>query len=209
MRAIALVAIVGAGMTLGGVAAAEPWTDPAGRVSFETPSGWRVQPQIATGQTVVLAFNAGNDCYFFGLSNPLTTTATARSARNSTMPLTPEAWASIGAPIRDFFPDGAAQLVSQSVDTSHFWPSQRAELGGGSRPVFGAVALRPGFEMRALCSGSSSAAAYESIFASLGHPNDSRWQAEAEQQEAERAAAAAAAAAPPEEEQSGRRRRNN
>ena len=86
-------------------------------------------------------------------------------------------------------------MVSQDVDSSGFWPVQRAELSGGSRPVFGAILARPGAEIRAFCSGSNSAAAYDSIFASLGHPNDATWQGQATTQAAERAEQEAAAAA--------------
>ncbi len=220
MRAILAAAIVGVGLTLSGVAAADPWTDPAGRLSFNAPQGWQIDPQAATGQTVVLAFNPSSDCYLFGIPNPNTSSASADATRNATAPIAADAWVRGANVLRDFFPNNSAQLVSQSVDTSGFWPVQRAELTSGSRTVFAAISGRPGFELRAFCSGASSAEAYSSVFASLGHPNDATWQAAAQQQASERqtreaaaaeAAAQAAAAQEtpqPAEAERNRRRRN-
>lgn len=197
VRRLALGVLIGASLMVG-AAAAEPWLDPAGRLTVNLPAGWVVEPQPVQGeQTVVLAFNASNDCYFFGVPNPATAGSTAHAARNATAQIAPEAWTSVASGVRDFFPDGTAQLVSQSVDTSGFWPVQRAELRGPNKTVFGALSARPGFELRAFCAATSggSAAAYDAIFASLGHPNDAAWRGEAEQTAAEREAAAAAAAA--------------
>jgi hypothetical protein len=181
------------------VAAADTWTDPAGRLTFEKPSGWQVEAQGSAGtQTTILAFNASNDCYLFGLVNPQSASRTANDARNATAEMTAEAWtaaASVAQMRRDFFPNGAGAPVSQSVDTSGYWPVQRAQFQG-ARTVFGAIETRPGFELRAFCSPTSgnSSAAFESILRSLGHPNDATWQAQAAQQSAERQAAASAAA---------------
>lgn len=171
MRAILAAAVASAALMLGGVAAAEQWADPAGRLTFERPSGWQVQPQNAPGQTVVLAFNPQNDCYIFGLPNPNTAASSVEAARHSVTPISPEAWQGAGNVIRDFFPGNSAQLVSQSVDTSHYWPVQRAELSSGSRTVYAVILGMPGVELRAFCSGASSAAAYETIFSSLGNAN--------------------------------------
>ncbi|MBK6703626.1 MAG: hypothetical protein IPG56_07595 [Caulobacteraceae bacterium] len=61
---------------------------------------------------------------------------------------------------------------------------QRAELRGPSKTVYGAILSRPGVEIRAFCSGGASATTYDSIFASLAHPNDAAWQQAAQAQEA-------------------------
>ncbi|MCX7357921.1 MAG: hypothetical protein NT015_07255 [Alphaproteobacteria bacterium] len=186
MRTLALAAIFGVGLLAGGVAAAEPYSDPHGRLTFNAPAGWRVQPQNAGGQTAVLAFNAQNDCFFFGADNAATATSSADAARNTRDPITPQAWVTYATPIRDFFEGTPPTLVSQSVDTSGFWPVQRAELRGPSKTVYGAVLIRPGVEIRAFCSGATSAAAYDAIFASLAHPNDAAWQQAAETQRSQR-----------------------
>lgn len=218
MRMIALAAIFGVGLLAGGVAAAEQYVDPNGRLTFNTPSGWRVQQRSAGTQTAVLAFNPTNDCYFFGADSPATANSSAEAARNTRDPIAAQAWVTYASPIRDFFEGSPATLVSQTVDTSAFWPVQRAELRGPSKTVYGAVLIRPGVEIRAFCSGAASAAAYDSIFSSLAHPNDAAWQQAAEEAGASRAARAAATPAPaqaeeatteaaqPEEE--GRRRRH-
>ncbi|MGD9967098.1 MAG: hypothetical protein AB7T59_11295 [Hyphomonadaceae bacterium] len=195
MRTLALAAIIGVGLTAGGFAFAEQFTDPNGRLTFNAPSGWRVQPRNATGQSVVLAFNPTNDCYFFGIPNPTTADSSPGAVHNTTTPLTADAWVTAARPVPDFFEGSPATLVSQSVDTSGFWPVQRAELRGPSKTVYAAILARPGAEIRAFCSGSASGAAYDPIFASLAHPNDAAWEQAASEQAAARAAAAAAAAA--------------
>jgi len=218
MRTIALAAIFGVGLLAGGVAAADPYNDPAGRFTVNTPAGWRVHPRNATGQSVVLAFNASNDCYFFGVPNPNTATSSPEAVHNTHTALTPDAWVTAGTPVRDFFEGAPPTLVTQSVDTGGFWPVQRAELRGPSKTVYAAILTRPGVEIRAFCAGASSPAAYDSVFSSLGHPNDAAWQQAAEAAGASRAARAAAtpAATPAQEatteaaqpEEEGRRRRN-
>lgn len=219
MRKLALAAICGAGLMAAGVAAAEQYNDPNGRLTFNAPSGWRVQPRASGGQTVVLAFNATNDCYFFGADNPSTANSSAEAAMNTRDPIDAQAWVTYASPIRDFFDGSPATLVAQSVDTSGTWPVQRAELRGPSKTVYGAVLIRPGVEIRAFCSGSSNAAAYDSIFASLAHPNDAAWQQAAGDQRAQREARNAEASAQqqqptetetatPQEQPTERRRRN-
>ncbi len=219
MRTIALAAIFGVGLLAGGVAAADPYSDPAGRFTVNTPAGWRIQPRNATGQSVVLAFNATNDCYFFGVPNPNTANSTPEAVHNTQTALTPEAWVTAGTPVRDFFEGSPPTLVTQSVDTSGFWPVQRAELRGPGKTVYAAILTRPGVEIRAFCSGANSASAYDTVFSSLGHPNDAAWQQAAQEQGAARSAREAAAAqqqqqATPTEatqehpEEDGRRRRN-
>jgi len=212
MRTIALAAVMGAALI--GVAAAETWTDPNGRLTFEKPSGWGVETAGNTANgTAVLTFNASNDCFLFGLVNPASANRTANDARNATAAMTPEQWtaaAGAGQLRRDFFPDGAAAPVSTSVDTSGFWPVQRAQFQG-ARTVFAAIETRPGFELRAFCAptNGASSAAFEQILTSLGHPNDASWEAQGNQAAADRqaaadaaAAAAAAAAQQPQQQQS-------
>lgn len=192
MRTLALAAVFGVGLLAGGIAAAEQWNDPNGRLSFNAPAGWRIQPQNTSGEaSVVLAFNPSSDCYLFGLPNPATANSSADAARNTREPLAAASWVTAASPIRDFFEGAPPTLVSQSVDTSGFWPVQRAELRGPTKTVYGAILARPGAELRAFCSGASSAAAYDAIFASLSHPNDPAWQQAADEQRASREAAAA------------------
>lgn len=193
MRKLALAAICGVGLMAAGIAAAEQFNDPGGRLTFNAPAGWRVQPRANPNQTVVLAFNASNDCYLFGLPNPATANSSANAVRNTRDPLAADAWVTVARPINDFFEGQTPTLVSQSVDTSGFWPVQRAELRGPSKTVYAAILNRPGVEIRAFCAGGASAAAYDPIFASLGHPNDATWQSQAGEQQTAREAAEQAA----------------
>ncbi len=177
MRALALAAVFGAGMALAGIAAAEPWTDPNGYLKLDTPRGWTVRPQQMQGGTAVLAFTPSSDCYFFGIPNPASANASVNAARHTVEPVTPEAWVTAVQSIRDFADEGTPTVTSQSVDTSGFWPVQRAQLQVGSRTIHAALEVRPGVEMRAFCSGGD--ASYDEIINSLGHPNDQAWEAAA------------------------------
>jgi hypothetical protein len=187
MRALALAAAFGL-VSLAGAAVAEPWNDPNGNLSLDAPRGWTVRPQQAQGATVVLAFTASSDCYFFGVPNPASATSSVNAARNTTAQLSPEAWVQVSQGVPDLFEGGAPTVVSQSVDTSGFWPVQRAQLQSGSRTIHAALQVRPGFELRGFCSGSD--ASYDAILNGLGHPNDDAWEAEAAQQPAAPAAEA-------------------
>ena len=89
MRMLALTAAIGVGLTVGGIAFAEQWNDPNGRLTFNAPPGWRVQPRNAQGQTAALAFNPTNDCYLFGVSNPNNAGNAAATRNATTSPLVP------------------------------------------------------------------------------------------------------------------------
>lgn len=177
MRAWALAAVFGLA-ALAGTAAADPWSDPNGRLTLNAPRGWTVRPQNMQGGTAVLAFTASSDCYFFGIPNPATANSSVNAARRSTTPLSPSAWATAVQAAPDLAAAGAATVTSQSVDTSGFWPVQRAQLQAGSRTIHGVVLARPGFELRGFCSGGD--ASYDAILNTLAHPNDPTWQAAAE-----------------------------
>lgn len=178
MRSLALAAVFGVGLTLAGVAAADPWADPNGNINLNPPRGWTVRPQNMSGGTAVLAFTPQSDCYFFGIPNPATTSRSVTAVRNSTTPITPEAWASAISGIPDFVEGGATSVTSQSVDTSGFWPVQRAQLQNGTRTIYGVVQVRPGFELRGFCSGGSQAS-LDAILNTISHPNDATWQSQA------------------------------
>ena len=66
--------------------------------------------------------------------------------------------------------------------------SRETHVDGDRAAIEGARYRSLGVEIRAFCSGSPNAAAYDSIFASLAHPNDTTWQQQAEQQRTQREA---------------------
>lgn len=181
MRALALAAMIGAGMIFATPAAAQQFNDTAGRLTFATPSGWNAERQSPQAQTVVWLFNASNDCYVFGSPNTVTSTASTRDiVRTTTTPFAEANWVSTANSIVDLFPDRSATLVSQSVDTSRFWPVQRAQFSAADgKTVYAAITSRPGIDLMAFCAparGAGSASTYEGLFNSLAHPNDATWQ---------------------------------
>jgi hypothetical protein len=178
MRALALAAVFGVGLISAGVAAADPWTDPNGNLILNAPRGWTVRPQQMTGGTAVLAFTPSSDCYFFGIPNAASANASVTAARNATAPLPVSAWTTAVLDVNDFVSGGAPTVASQSVDTSGFWPVQRAQIQSGDRTIHGVIQVRPGFELRGFCAGGSQAS-LDAILNSVGHPNDATWQASA------------------------------
>ncbi|MBY0562786.1 MAG: hypothetical protein K2P58_01270 [Hyphomonadaceae bacterium] len=216
MRSIALAACVGLALSAATAAYARDWTDPAGRINFTAPNGWNVDPLNATNATRVLTFDGSHDCYVIGQPNANTASASpGRVIRSLSQPLPESAWITVANSISDFFPDNSAQLIAQSVDTSGFWPIQRATLRSPDGEVFAAVQSRPGVDLMAFCRalGGSSTAMFDGVFSSMNHPNDATWRQQAEQEAQAREAAAAAQAQPqeqpqqqPQEEQRRRRR---
>ena len=77
MRTIALAALFGIGMAMSGAAYARTWSDPNGRVSFDTPSSWVMDVRRSDPQTIVLAGNADDECYVIATPNSLTAEASA------------------------------------------------------------------------------------------------------------------------------------
>lgn len=198
MRTIALAAVIGVGLTVGGVALAGPFADNQGRINFNSPfSGMDPPTQTAT-QTTVLTFDGGHDCFVIGRNNAVTAGHPAADVIYSTRnAIAADAWVATANAVRDFFPQRNATLTSQSVDTTGVWPVQRAEFSGSANgPVFAAMQSRPGVDLMAFCQArdGASAAPFEQLFASLAHPNDTTWQAEAAQAAAARAAAVEQAA---------------
>lgn len=197
MRGIALAAVIGVGLVAGGVAAARPWNDPNGRVNFDAPAGWIMEVRRASPQTIVLAGSADNECYVLATPNSVTANATPDAVRRTADPLAPDAWTTAANSVTPMFPSHSAQLTSQSVDTSGFWPMQRAQFSGAERPVTAALQSRPGVDLMAFCwsYAGDATATFDALFRSISHPNDATWQAAAEQQVVDREARAAANAA--------------
>jgi hypothetical protein len=195
----ALIGGLTAAALMAGAAVAEPWNDPNGRVSFEAPRGWVMEVRRASPGTIVLAGSANNECYVLATPNSATSNATADRSRRATDPIAADAWVATANSIAPMFPGRNATLTNQSVDTSGFWPIQRAEFGGAARPVIAGLTSRPGIDLMAFCwtyGGGDATATYEALFRSLAHPNDAQWRASAEQAEAERAARATPAPTP-------------
>lgn len=185
MRNLALAAVVGVGLAAGGVASARPWSDPNGRVTFDTPSSWVMSVERSEGQTIVVAGDANNECYVFAVPNPGTASASVaaaiRTAGNDSQFGEPQ-WLTMANGVTPMFPNQSAQLVSRSVEPGNPWPIQRASLNSPQRPVLAAFQLRPGMDLMAFCwsyGGSDATAIFDNFFRSISHPNDAQWAAEA------------------------------
>lgn len=217
MRMIALAAAF-AGLSLVGTAEARVWTDPAGRLVFEAPNNWVTTQERganpADAYSYVITGTANNECQVVSQANPGLATATADTVRRAAADetrFTPEFWATTGNGMPQIFPGSSAQVLSTSLDSSGFWPIQRAEIQSPERLVHASIQLRPGFNLIAMCmtyGGADPVDLYTTVSRSVAHPNDATFRADAERQATEREAAAVAPPPPPPEEQGERRRRN-
>lgn len=199
MRAVALAAVFAVAMS--GVAAAQTWTDPNGRFTFDKPAGWTVSVEHSQGFSYVIAGNANNECQFVAKPNPNSASANPWDVRRTASmdadgPFTEQSWTALANSISPIFPNNSAHFVSRSVDTSGFWPLQRAELTSPQRPVHAAIQIRPGMDLNGFCmtyDGAEPTAVYDHVLASMGTANDAQLQAAITEHEANRTAAQAAA----------------
>jgi len=175
---------------LGGVAAAREWTDPAGRLKFDAPNGWVTTQERGQNPgdtfTYVISGTANNECHFLAQPNPGTASATPANVRRSAADASrfdTAAWTRTLNGVTSVFPGNTASVLSSSVDTSGFWPVQRAEVQSPRRLVHASIQLRPGFDLITLCQtydGADPVDLYNTVSRSVGHANDATWQAAAE-----------------------------
>lgn len=210
MRALLLATVFSVGMIVAGTALAAEWSDSEGRMKFDAPAGWATTQEHSEGFSYVVTGTANNECHFVARPNAGTVSAQAEAVRRTAgddAQFGADQWTRVANSISPVFPGASAQFVSRSSDTSGFWPIQRAELRNGERAVHGAMQIRPGMDLIAMCltyGGPDSADRYDAIIRSFGTANDAALQAAAEAQAAEEAAPAAT----PAPEENNRRRRN-
>ncbi len=205
MRAFAIAAIASFGLVAAsGAASARVWSDPAGRMTFDAPSGWTINTENMPGVTYVVAGTADNECHVIAIPRDQLASAAARDIRRAgadDAQNTLEVWAARGNAIPSIFPNNSANVLSRSSEQNGFWTVQRAEIQGPERLVHAAQFIRPGFEFQVFCQtyeGADPVDTYNALIRSIAHPNDATWQAQAEQQQAEHDAAVAAGTAPQE-----------
>ncbi|MGE0829064.1 MAG: hypothetical protein AB7O04_06910 [Hyphomonadaceae bacterium] len=196
MRVLAIAALslaLSAGAALGQTAA---WTDTQGRLTFQHPTGWPVD--IPSGQSAslfqVIAGTADEECKFFVAPRDTAARTPDAVRRGVLTPIGDAAWSSTASSLR-IFRDALFTVSNARVDTSGFWPVQRATLTSGSDVVQAALQARPGAEYWAFCqtyNGSDRTAVFEQVTASMGSPRDAEWRTAIEA-----AQAAAAATTPP------------
>ncbi len=185
MRARALAAVCGVALLVAGVATAETWSDPQGRVTFEAPRGWSTQARRADGFTAVISGTADNECQIIAQPNDATAAATpaaVRTAAADDTQFTPEAWTRIANSMPSIFPGSSASVLSRSSETNGAWPIQRAEIQSPERVVHAAMQLRPGVDIIVMCmtyGGTDATSTYDAVIRSIAHPGDAAWAAAA------------------------------
>lgn len=208
MRTLLLATAFSMGLIAAGVAQAAEWSDSEGRMKFDAPNGWATTQEHSQGFSYVVTGTANNECHFVARPNSGTANAQAEAVRRTAADdaqFGADQWTRVANSVTPVFPGNSAQFVSRSSDTSGFWPIQRAELRNAERTVYGAMQIRPGMDLIAMCQtygGADSASVYDAIIRSFGTPNDATLQAAAE------AEAAAEAAPPPPPPENNRRNRN-
>lgn len=204
MRVLALAAIIGLGLCAS-AADARVYTDPAGRIVFDTPTNWPVGPLSAPeGISYIIAGNDDNECHFVVRARAETAAATPynifRTLSDDTR-FNEAFWLAQANSVPRLFPGNSAVLISHARDDSGFWPLQRAEFDSPSKGkhIYAGFQMRPGVEMLGLClsyEGTAPTAAFDAALRSMAHPNDAAFRASAEEQIAARAAAQAPQPAP-------------
>lgn len=194
-----LLAVVALAAALGGTALAQTmaaWSDPANTFSMRRPANWPVDRIGGSSDGAYVIYAAGladAECQFHTIARANTATRSPQSiVEDFTIQRTREQWFSMVQSIR-LFSDGAdVQDQSLRVDTSGFWPVQRATIVTGGAPVLSAIHARPGREVWVFCQsfdGRDRSAIFNEIIGSVATPQDAALQAAAQ-------AAAAAPAAP-------------
>jgi hypothetical protein len=214
--------VLGVGVAAHAQGALKTFTDPQNRFSFQHPASLPVDvtppPADRPDRPLNIAVGAADyECQMYAVARPNTaSTAPDALVRSYGAPLTADVWKRSA--------DGFALYNRQavvgevSVDTSKFWPVQRAQLTrDGGTAVIAAFQARPGVELWQFCTGFDGrdhSGVFNQIIGSFAGPNDAALQAQAEQAAAARAsqqaeaqkAAQQQAAQPPEEEQKKKRR---
>jgi hypothetical protein len=181
-------------------------------MKFDAPAGWTTSQERSDGFSYVVTGTANNECHLLARPNTGTASAAAEAIRRTAAndeQFGQDTWLAVANAMTPVFPSNSAQFVSRSSDTSGFWPVQRAELRNGERAVHGAMQVRPGMDLIAMCltyGGADTTAVYDALIRSFGTPNDATLQAAAEAEAAADAANRAANAA--DAENTGGRRRN-
>ncbi|HVZ99228.1 MAG TPA: hypothetical protein VG841_02805 [Caulobacterales bacterium] len=216
MRASAIALVAALGLAVAGPAEARTWTDPAGRLTLDLPSGWSQETRNCDGCTFVDAFNPSRDCYV--LAKPRAQaipSARVRKILTEDTPVTDAVWTSNANDFQSVFPNDSATFVSRSLDAGGFWPVQRAEFtNADGKHIHGGMQMRPSVEIWGFCvaaAGDDRASDYDAFFRGMGTPQDAQLQTEVQAAEAAADAQAAQGQAQqqqqqqPQQQQGGRR----
>lgn len=222
MRKFALAATIALGVAaVAAPSEARPWND--ARLKLEVPNSgnWTVRQesyQQTADRSYIEADAPDDDCAFYSTAAQVANASVARSAISEDARFTPQYLQQVAG----MFPRVVgpnATVTANTVDTSGAWPIRRVSYRSGERVSHVAIQWRPGAQLIAACAryegADSQPSRYDSIFRSIGHPNDATWLTEAQnasanaaaqaEQAAQEQAAREAAAAEQAEEQSNQR----
>lgn len=200
MRVVALTAAALAALTMTASANTLTWTDQAMRLVFTAPQTWSIDQRVGLGehdtQTFVVIQGEGHLCQFNSDANwdtfPSSPGAIYRQTRDG---FSNDAWVEELNKFPEIFPNNSAQVTSTSLDSTTFWPIQRAEARTERGMVMAAFQQRPGVDLVTVCVVSDDAqrATYEQVIDSVAHPSDSILQSAVEVELHNQAASAGAA----------------
>lgn len=182
-RLLAAVAIAAA---LGGTAFAQTmaaWSDPANTFSIRRPAAWPVDRMSGSSEAVNVyaAGLADAECTLYSIDRPNTAGRSVQSIVSGfSQAMTVEQWTQVAGSIRTF--RAGAEVQTPSVDTSGFWPVQRATIVTDGTPVASAIHARPGREIWVFCQSYDSrdrTSIFNEIIASVATPRDAELQASA------------------------------
>lgn len=202
VAALAALGVAGAALAQT-PAATKTVADPEGRFTFETPRSWPVDTETSpSGRTAVLA-GVDPECQFHAMADPNNAMATPQAIQRSmTAPIGTAKWQEQMTAFRGpLFDDRTAAIVisEESVDTTGFFPIQKAKATVGAQTVTAAIYPRPGLIVWSFCRGwkpVDSSAVFAAVQSSFKATRD-----EAMIAEAAAAAAAPTAPAPPAKKQ--------
>lgn len=181
-----MLAAAVAAVALATPASAGPWSDDASHLSFVAPDGWNVRQLPAEGMTYILAEAGGKECHIMSSPRPDTAEiAPGRIREGGEAPIGNAAWEQIPGALPTVF--SIDSFVTQSsVDTSAYWPVQRADYNSRGHVVHGAIQFRPGMELWGFClsrTGADDAATFEGVLRSIAATNDAELRANIEARE--------------------------
>jgi hypothetical protein len=169
----------------------QAYVDPAGRFTVTLPGDWPIDVRPTNGFSFVVAGTEMHQCQFVATPRAHNAAAKPNELRLATsQPISAEAWGTVMGAMDGLFRDQGT-VISQTVDTSSFWPVQRAQLRAPHGPLQGAIQFRPGLEIWTFCTTPGNIEAgdmFEPIFKSVATAQDAALQAEAERLDVEAAA---------------------
>ncbi|QGZ94568.1 hypothetical protein [Terricaulis silvestris] len=175
-----MLAAAVAAIALATPASAGPWSDEASHLAFVAPDGWNVRQLPAEGMTYILADAGSKECHILASQRPETAEISPERIRaGGETPIGNPAWAQIPGALPTVFAADAA-VTQSSVDTSAFWPVQRADYNSQGQVVHAAIQFRPGVEFWGFCfsrTGADDAATYEGVLRSIAGTTDAELQA--------------------------------